>query len=110
LAKRRQWLRRVTGSTQVNDTAYGVAELWPQLDQVTRRNDSYFGHEIPILLDVMEQLLERQSHEFQDADDGLLQHVRAKQTATLVVANIVTNRPQWKQLKQVSQHDNEYHS
>ena len=77
--------------------------IWQRIDNLTTPNNTYFGHEIHEILDLVGNLLDRQKEEFEadGSDDRLLPQINSTQYGTSIVSNLISNVRQWRFLTQV---------
>jgi hypothetical protein len=86
----------------VDNDSLDLLEIWAALNRTTRLNNTYFGHEIPDILQVALKLLDRQQDEFQQTDESLWRQIQTQLSGTQVIGNVVANDRQWRQLHEVS--------
>ena len=91
---------------QVNDEETNVTDIWIAVTDFTYKDDvSYYGHEIFSILDLITDLLERQTKEMYAVEtvgrEQLILQISSSNYGTNTTNNLLSNDAQWAQLENV---------
>lgn len=85
---------------QVTNDSVPLVSIWDKLVEFTKPCDGYYGHEIDSVLDLIVQLLDRQSNA--TASNDLTSQINTTRVGTRIINDLVAHSFQWDQLIQVS--------
>lgn len=80
------------------NTTVDLYRLWLALQQFTTQNDTYFGHEIDSILNVILELLDQQDMTVNGTDNHLEFQINTTQTGTYIIDDLISHDTQWNQL------------
>lgn len=71
------------------------------MQDFTSSNDTYFGHEIGSILNIVTDLLNRQDEQMGATENHLEFQINTTQIGTFIIHNLVSHDIQWDQITQV---------
>lgn len=72
--------------------------MWETLHHFTSPNDTYFGHEIDSILNIILDLLDQQDKQMNGTAKHLALQINTTQTGTYIIDNLISHDIQWNQI------------
>ena len=92
---------KVPNQVQLANDDNELHVVWVRLHDFTAPNDTYFGHEIDSVLELVTQLLDRQDEQMVNTTNRLQFQINTTYTGVGIFDNLVSHDIQWDQLGQV---------